>query len=646
MFILSHVFSFRMVLQRGKSNPVWGYAKPGTEIEVALSDLEKEIFRGTCVAGASDPALSDMDKEKLGECDGYFEVMLPPMEAGTGYIIKVKDEDQNIYLGDVAFGDVFVCGGQSNMELPISRTFERYEKEAYEIVEPDIRLLRVPERYNFHGTNEMIEPADWYYAKAPELFEFGAAAFFTALELYKREGVPIGIINTAIGGTPIKSWVSEQTMRKLGLHIEEFEKCQDDEWVKSVIEKDAADDVNWREEAFKAYDEDYSSLPSGTLTVPGYFEGTELDGKIMSICVTKEVELPAGWEEKPVKLYLGAIVDADMVYVNGTLVGETGYLYPPRIYRVPAGVFKAGTNKIEIRMLVFRGQGGFVPGMEYKLLRSDGEEVSLRGTWNYQIIKDMEFLPDMTFFSYKATGVYNGMIYPLRRQKCSGFFFYQGESNIEEYSTYKEEFTAMTEDWRELWGDDTLPMIFVQISSFRYSRDKGGDKRAIFADEQRKCTEIPYTAMAQSYDIGDPNDLHPTNKKELGRRLALAAEDLVYGKEKYSPGPEKVSSVWKETEVEFTFSEKLILSHGIGMGEFLNRYEKRDETNIVGFRYVSNGEYFEAAAHFTGECTVAVELPAGVEIDAVCYAWSESATEANLFSEDRLPVVPFYEGRE
>lgn len=632
MIKLSRVFSDGMVLQRNiDDNIIWGYGKG--EITVKFFDKQNTEVMSTTVNAAE---------------DGYFEAKLPNNPEFGDYKISIKDADETVEIKDITYGDVFVCGGQSNMELPLNRTWERYGDELEKASDPDIRFFRVPEKYNFHHTEELIEDGSWKSVKMPELLDFGAVAYFTAKEIKEREGIPIGIYNTAIGGTPIKSWCSEESMRRIGLHLEEFEKCQDDEYVKGIIKKDLEDDGAWREEADKSFSKNLSGNLSenlsGTFNVPGFFEGTELGGKCAAIYFKKEFTLPADWKEEEAKLYLGAIIDSDKVYVNGEFVGETGYLYPPRIYKVPKGILKEGKNVIEIRLLVFRKEGGFMPGKEYQLKKSDGEIFSLEGEWEYTLAKEMPFLENMTFFSYKATGVYNGMIYPLRKQKCRGFFFYQGESNVDDYATYTEEFEAVIEDWRKLWGDESLPFMFVQIASFNDGNRAGyNGRRCLLTEAQRMCTELPNTAMVQAYDLGEFNDLHPTNKKEVGRRCALAAENLVYGKEKYIPGPEVSEVAWHKEEgyLEVIFPEgtKLILSHGIG-AEF---GPDRDEEHVIGFKFrdAHSSDVVLAEAEIIAPNKVKVKLPENMEVAELMYAWSDSPLDANLYSEDRLPVVPF-----
>ena len=635
MIKLSSFFSDYMVLQRDtEENTLWGYAKDEVFIQ----------FKGE---GAQSGEVI-LDGSFKVEEDGFFMAELLSHPAGGDYTVVIWDADgesSKIALQHVTFGDVFVCGGQSNMELPIARTMERYADEIKATDNKNIRFFRVPEKFNFHHTEELIESGAWAYAKMPEILDFGAVAYFAAKEISDREGVPVGIYNTAIGGTPIKSWVSEDTMRELGLHIKEFEECQNDEWVQETMRREQAEDIAWREDADKSFEADLSGNLSGTFNVPGFFKGTPLGDKCLAVLFSKEFELPAGWSDTDTKLSLGAIIDSDKVYVNGEFVGDTGYLYPPRIYKIPKGLLKEGKNVIEIRFLVFRKEGGFMPGIgkDYLIKRPDGETFSLAGEWEYTVAKEMPYIENLTFFSYKATGVYNCMIYPLRRQKCRGFFFYQGESNVDDYATYQEEFEAVIKDWRNLWGDESLPFMFVQIASFNDGGREGYfGRRSYLTEAQRRCCRLPRTALIQAYDLGEFNDLHPTNKKEVGRRAALAAEDLVYGKDKYIPGPERVdvefthaSDSEDEAKVIFEDSIKLILSHGIDA----LIAEDRDETNVKGFSYWIGDTAYDAYAEIVDSNKVLVRYPKEAEV--LSYAWSDSPLEANLYSEDRLPVVPF-----
>ncbi|MBO4864249.1 MAG: hypothetical protein J5517_07775 [Eubacterium sp.] len=632
MIQLSSIFGDYMVLQRDTENLIWGYSDQKSDVIVIIKDnITGEIV---------------FDSKVTLSKDGLFELALEPYPAGGDFRFVITDADDKKSIDHITFGDVFICGGQSNMELPLQRTLERYEEEIKAAYDEDLRYFHVPEKYNFHHTEDLLEGGEWKYDKYPDNLDFGAVPYFAAVEIRKNKGVPVGIINTAIGGTPIKSWCCEETIRTLNMHVKEFEQCQDDEYVAETIKKDLDADMKWREEANRSFDDINESNRRGTVLMPGFFEDIpELAGKQMAIYMHKEIEVPASFVDQNCKLYLGALIDSDMTYLNGELVGETGYLYPPRIYRIAPGTLKEGTNRIDIKLLVFREQGGFMPGMHYMLKAESGEEISLEGEWSYEIAKRMPYLPNMTFFSYKATGVYNGMIYPLRRQKHRGIFFYQGESNIEEYRTYKMEFEACIRDWRKLWNDPEMPFIFVQLASWCEGKSVFGEKRACLAEEQRKCTHLPKTALVQAHDLGEYNELHPTNKKEVGRRIALAADDLVYGESKYVPGPEYID-VYRpkdqpldHLEVEVTFNDELILSHGYGV--IVDK--DRDEENIRGFFYIVNGQRHVAEAEFIEPNKILLMIPKNAE--AISYAWADSCTEANLYSKDRLPVVPFLKKR-
>lgn len=400
MVKLSSIFSDYMVLQRDTDeNLFWGLAKGQVTVQFKNEESgnQDEIFEETVAVDEG----------------GNFKVSLPKRAAGGNFSLTVKDADgETIGFEHITYGDVFVCGGQSNMELPLARTMENYADEITATDNKNIRFFRVPEKFNFHHTEEMIESGSWQYAKMPEILNFGAVAYFTAKEISEKEGVTVGIYNTAIGGTPIKSWVGEETMRELGLHVAEYEECKNDEWVQETQRREQAEDMAWREDADKSFEQDLSGNLSGTFNVPGFFEGTPLGGKCLAVHFKKEFELGDGWSDEETKLYLGAIIDSDKVYVNGEFVGETGYLYPPRIYKIPQGLLKKGKNVIEIRFLVFRREGGFMPGLGkyYMIKRPDGETVSLAGEWEYTVAKEMPYIENMTFFSYKATGVYNCII--------------------------------------------------------------------------------------------------------------------------------------------------------------------------------------------------------------------------------------------
>ena len=611
---LSALISDGMVLQRETENFIWGYATPGRDIS---------LFLGAYQTAA-----------RVGE-DGYFKLYLPQMQAGGPWEIRLSDGEDSITIRDILFGDVFLLGGQSNMELPVVRVMERFGEEIKTTAKQEIRMFEVPKEYAFGERRAEIENGQWMKAAGDELLLFSAAGYFAANELYEREHVPIGLLQTAVGGTPVKAWCCEETVRKLGHDVADLAECKQEGYPKQVELAEAQRAELWWEEALAGCDK-----RSGTIELPGFFSGTALKGFCGALKLRKIITLPedTDWGNADATLYLGALIDADFAYINGKKVGETAYRYPPRIYEIPKGALHAGENEIEVKMLVFNGEGGFMPGKEYEICYNDNgkKKVSLNGLWEYEIIKEMPELPETTFFQYKAAGLYQGMLYPLRNWRIKGCFFYQGESNTGRPETYEEEFTAMIADWRALWEQTKLPFLFVQLAGFADGKEQtDGTDWARLREEQRLTAEhVERTMMVQAYDLGEYNDLHPTDKKSVGKRIALAAEKLIYGKNVVCQG----ASVWEVNrvpgKVQVVFEPEETVLH--------IAQKENGKKSVCGFTWIKeDGGRVEASAELTGNATVEVKLPGETSYIGMSYAWNDCPLEANLYNEAGLPVVPF-----
>lgn len=611
---LSALISDGMVLQRETENVIWGYAKPGRDIR---------LFFGAYQTAA-----------KAGE-DGCFELSLPPMQAGGPWEICISDGEDSITIRDILFGDVFLLGGQSNMELPIARVMERFGEEIRTTVKQDIRMFEVPKEYAFGEKRAEIEKGQWIKAAQDELLLFSAAGYYAAEELYEREHVPIGLLQTAVGGTPVKAWCCEETVKKLGYDVSELAECKQEGYPKKVEETEAERARLWWEEALAGNDK-----RSGTVELPGFFRGTVLKGFCGALKLRKKITLPedVDWMGADATLYLGALIDADFAYINGKKVGETEYRYPPRIYEIPKGTLHAGENEIEIKMLVFNGEGGFMPGKEYEICYKDNgrKKVSLTGTWEYEIVKEMPELPETTFFQYKAAGLYQGMLYPVRNWKIKGCFFYQGESNTGRPETYEEEFTAMIADWRALFGEPDLPFIFVQLAGFADGKEHtDGIDWARLREEQRLTAEhVKNAMMAQAYDLGEYNDLHPTDKKSVGQRIALAAEKMIYGKNVVCQGAsvKKVNQMPDKVQVIFEPEETVLHTVEKGNGK----------KNVCGFTWIKeDGSRVETLAELKNANIVEIQKTKEAAYVGIAYAWNDCPLDANLYNEEGLPVIPF-----
>lgn len=242
----------------------------------------------------------------------------------------------------------------------------------------------------------------------------------------------------------------------------------------------------------------------------------------------KDVDIPQNYSGKEAILRLGCIVDADSVYVNGQFVGTTGYQYPPRIYKIPAGLLKAGKNNVTVRLISNGGQPSFVPEKPYKIIipsEGQNEEISLEGTWKYRLGAPMPNAPSMMFFCYKPVCLYNAMIAPLKNYTFNGVIWYQGESNVSRRNEYASLLTAMIADWRRTFDRQDLPFYIVELADFLSKDDIDGRKAwAEMRQEQAMAAkQNTHTTLIKNSDLGEWNDIHPLNKKTLGERVANAA---------------------------------------------------------------------------------------------------------------------------
>ncbi len=617
---LSSIISDGMVLQRNSTVPLWGEAAPGQTVQIFFNGKE---YSTPC------------------DSDGSWRMTLEAMEPGGPFEMTLSAGDQEIVLRDILIGDVWVLGGQSNMELPVRRTLDLLADEVKQINLPLIRQFAVPQTYNFHAPVRELTGGQWISATPEDILNFSAAGFFFAKEIHERYHVPIGLIHSAVGGTPIEAWISEQTLRNIGGYEAEMEQCKDDEYVIATKKKDEErnqswyDRLNtndlglkegWSKESWDASDWD-------DFVVPGSWAGSELESLRGAVWFRKEFEVPASMTESEVQilLKLGTIVDADDTYINGVCIGNTGYMYPPRRYPVPGGLLKPGINSIAVRVVTTHNTGAFIKDMPYKLVAGD-QELDLRGIWKYRIGAVTEALESQTFFQYKPSGVYNCMISPLRNYRIKGVLWYQGESNTGQPAGYSEKFAALVGDWRRNWDIGEFPFIFTQLANLGEADDPQTNW-AELREEQRKSLRIPNTAMAVTIDIGEYNDLHPQDKKTVGQRLALGARKLAYGEDQlvYS-GP-----LFKAVERDGNGDALRLYFDQTGAGLAV----RNGESELRGFEVCGyDGVFFPAEAVISCDSVIVthdrVRHPSHVR-----YAWANNPADANLYNREGLPASPF-----
>lgn len=504
---LPALISDGMVLQREQPVKIWGTADAGESVSVTFM---KKKYAATA------------------DNNGHWSVTLPSMKAGGPYLMRIND----IKLNDILIGDVWLCSGQSNMELPVSRVTDMFATEINEYSNERIRQIIIPKVYNFHAPQETLSATSWKPMTQENVMNFSALAYFFAKEMYEKTKVPVGIINSSWGGTPIEAWISEEGLKEFPIYINDKRLYEDDAYCAHIKKLEGESFYRWNLSLYRSdaglhektpwYASNYDDSNWQTVNMFSRTWGNDgLNPIAGSHWLRQNVEIPQTWNNKEVTLRLGCIIDADSVYVNGTFAGTTGYQYPPRIYRIPAGILKPGVNNITVRIISNGGQPEFVQEKPYKLI-CDDESINLKEEWKYRLGTPMPSAPNMMFFCYKPVCLYNTMIAPLQHYTLRGTVWYQGEANVSRRNEYATLLTAMMADWRRTFSQPELPFYIVELADYLSKEDISGRKAwAEMRLEQAKAAQTtPNAFLIRNNDLGEWNDIHPLDKKTLGRRVA------------------------------------------------------------------------------------------------------------------------------
>lgn len=607
---LPRLISNGMILQRDKPLTLWGWASAGETISVTF---QEKNFR------------TKADKK------GNWKITLPSYPAGGPYLMTINKTE----LQDILIGDVWLSSGQSNMELPISRTLDLYKKEVENAVNPNIRLFRVPMKYSFKQEENDLQGGEWKSVTPDNILDFSAVSYFFAKEIYDKYNVPVGIISTAIGGSPAEAWLSEDALRNYPNHLATLSLTANDAYVDSVRQTESAQAKQWQsqlsinDKGISLWNKDHldiSEWPS--ISLPGYWSDKGLGFINGSIWLRKEFEVDPSIAGQAAILRLGCIVDSDSAFVNGVFVGTTSYQYPPRIYNIPAGILRKGTNNITVRTVSNGGRGGFVEEKPYKIITDKGE-IDLTGDWKYQRGAQAGPSPSQTFFQYKPAGLYNGMIAPVKNFAIKGFLWYQGESNTGNPKEYKTLFPDLISNWRSKWSDEKTPFIYAQLPNFMKAVKTPAESNwAQLREAQRHTLTIPETGMAVTIDLGEWNDIHPLNKKDVARRLFFEAQHIAYNDSSAIRSPQYQSMEIQENSIVLTFSSP-------GKGLYTN-------IDLKGFTIAgSDKKYVWAKASFLADNKVRIWSEQVANPVSVRYAWADNPDDANLKNKEGLPAAPF-----
>lgn len=623
--LLHPLFSDNVVLQRGIKAPIWGWATPGQKITVALAG---DIYETT--AGA----------------DGKWMLRIKPLAAGGPYQMAVTAQNgPTTTLNNVLAGDVWICSGQSNMQWAVNSS-NNAEQEIANANHPQIRLFTVP-NVTAVEPQELVK-GSWQVCSPQTVPGFSAVGYFFGRELNQKLKVPIGLINSSWGGTIAEAWASGEALKSMPdfapavASVEEmarqrrtgavdYEK-QFNEQMNAWWAKNDPGSANnmWAQTNADAKNWQTMKLPT-TWENSGVAELGQFDGIVW---FRREFDAPAAWEGKELTLHLGPVDDRDTTWVNGVQVGALNEWLAPRDYKIPAGVVKAGRNVIALRVLDTGGGGGIFGGADQMKIEGAGQSISLAGDWNYRISTPLgkttaaptradQGNPNVT------SVLYNAMIAPLVPYGIKGAIWYQGESNAGRGEQYKTLLPLMIRDWQKRFGVGEFPFLIVQLANFMaLDNEPRDDAWPQLRDAQLYTAQtVPNAGLATAIDIGDEGDIHPRNKQEVGRRLALIALAKTYGEKMEYSGPLFKNARFGADRVWLTFD------HATGLmakgGAPLRGFALQDK----------EGKWHWANAQIEGD-TVAVYLPVVSEPQAVRYAWSNNPV-ANLYNGAGLPAVPF-----
>ncbi|MBO9673885.1 MAG: sialate O-acetylesterase [Sphingobacteriaceae bacterium] len=606
---LPQLIANRMVLQRNINLKIWGWANPNEKVKLSFNNRHFETITGS---------------------NGQWLIRLPKMKAGGPYTMTIAGQNL-ITLTDILVGDVYFCAGQSNMVLAMERLKENYPEEVEHDNFPQIRNFFVPTKADVSQESTDLPKGEWKPAMGKGLLEFGGVTYFFAKKLYQKYKVPIGIINSSVGGTPIEAWMSKDAFKEFPEIENQIKKFRDTAYINSLQLS--------QPKPAKASPPSYVPKTWHKFWMPGYWADQGARNLNGILYFRKEIEVPAEMAGKPAKLFMGRIIDSDSAFVNGTFVGNITYQYPPRRYNVPANLLKPGKNTILIKLTSINGKGGFVPDKNYSL-QAGGQIIDLRGEWYYQV---HEVFPKPAYSAAaqqavrpivaqnSPTGLYNTMVAPALNYGICGFLWYQGEANEGKAKEYAKMLPALIKDWRDKWGLGNIPFLFAQLPNYMEVDYLPAESNwAQLRQSQLQTLKTENTGMAVGLGAGEWNDIHPLNKKQIGERLALWAEKLIYGENNivYS-GP-----VYRSATVQ---GNRVILNFDyVGNG-----LTTQGEAVLYHFAIAgADKKYVWAKAKIEGN-TVVVWNDGISSPVAVRYAWADNPEGANLYNKDGLPAAPF-----
>lgn len=613
---LARLFGDSMVMQRGASVPVWGWATPGAAIRLTFDGRPH-----AATAGA----------------DGAWRVRLPAMTAGGPHAFTVEGDGGRIEVRDVLVGDVWVCSGQSNMEWTVADA----KGAAAEIAaanDPRIRHFKVPTSWAAAPEDDVAGGA-WAPADPEHVGAFTAVGYFFARDVRRHVDVPIGLLHTSWGGSRIEPWMRPEALglgaADVGRLVAAEQAAQERafEVVRAKIGDVPAVDAGLVDGRALWAAPDLDDAGWAPITVPATWEGQGYNGLDGVGWYRTAFDLTDAEARAGVTLGLGQIDDSDVSWVNGVEIGRvTNGWNKARLYRVPASALRAGRNVLAVRVEDTGGGGGIAGAAGGVFVEVGGARRPIAGPWRFRVGAAL-FVPDGQRINKVPTLLYNAMVHPLLEYPVAGVLWYQGESNadrIEDALAYRTLFPALIRDWRAAWGQPAMPFLFASLANYMAPPTSAGQESrwAALRESQAVALALPSTGWAVITDVGEADDIHPRDKQTVGARLALTARRVAYGQAVEASGPAYRSHAVRGSRVTVAFD------HAGGLGG-------RGGAALGGFAVAGADRVWHWADARVVNGRVVVSSPRVPRPVAVRYAWADNPDRANLTSAANLPAAPF-----
>lgn len=598
------LFSDHMVLQREENLKFWGWDTPRQNITVTLN-------------GSSEITTTNMD--------GYWQVFLPKQNAGGPYEVSISGSTK-ILIQDVYIGDVWIAGGQSNMEWKLNQRVNNWEEEIANSDLPEIRFFEVPNVISYKPEDH-LSGGEWKISNPENSPEFSAVAWHFAKLNHSEKGVPVGIIDSNWGGTPAQAWTPAKRLQSVeGYEEEAIEVLSEPNWEQKLTRAQKENEIRWsrlidQTELLKygVHEEEFDDSEWNTIELPNLeaLQDYVWFRKTFSVESVDDAVLSFG---NPGKF--------TVAFLNGQQIYYKIWSDEPKLIDIDKKLLNEGENVLAIRTVEDWDNRVFIGSENDFWISIGNQKIDLSDTWMFSNTVEPE-LGDYILYEHSPGFLYNSMIHPMAGFGIKGAIWYQGESNVGHYYWYRELFSSMIEEWRAIWGLGDFPFLFVQLANFLERAEQPQDSYwAGLRDAQTQTLSVPNTGMATIIDIGEADDIHPRNKEDVGYRLWQSAKRIAYGEEIVHSGPMYKEHIINGSSIELSFDF-------IGEGFVLKGANKPLSFEIAG----DDKTFYWADARIEGDkIIVSSEFVANPV--AVRYAWADNP-EVSLYNSEDLPAVPF-----